>query len=381
MAWNRIGNFAALSLAFIFAACGGDSGSNASNDDVNSSTSTLLSAGDGNSVSSECSLGICNETVTSSASLEIDNAKYVFEYFENFMKGNAKGEKDGFIANKALSCQTAVGISNNQKMQEYQLKVVHNQLNNQQEILQEPVLEVFDSVQCLCNGTSWSIYVSSTNSFYYCDRNASGTWIWRPIQSGDGVAIRKDGLAYKTYVDNRDGNAYAIGLVWGKIWMLQDLRYDTGFDNYCYYSYNANNYADTSEVCELGRRYSEKAALGADGAYSNNGLPIQGICPQGWHVPDTSEWVASLNPEQSNKKNIHNYYYDELYGMLNHKTNWNEYRIVQSVWRWSSTYNEKHNFFYQASWGTVGNTYPSEFDPDPMIGIVGVRCLKNDDAW
>ena len=32
MAWNKIGNLAALSLALIFAACGGDSGSNASNE-------------------------------------------------------------------------------------------------------------------------------------------------------------------------------------------------------------------------------------------------------------------------------------------------------------------------------------------------------------
>ena len=344
MAWNRIGNFAALSLAFIFAACGGDSGSNASNDDVNSSTSTLLSAGDGNSVSSECSLGICNETAASSASLEIDNAKYVFEYFENYTKGSVKGAKSTIDGYEHLrSCSWVYG----------------------------------DSVRCLCDGASWSVYVSSTNTFYYCDQDASGTWIWRPIQSGDGVAIRKDGLAYKTYVDNRDGNTYAIGLVGGKIWMLQDLRFDTGYDNYCYYSYDANNYADTSEVCELGRRYSEKAALGIDDAYLNNGLPLQGVCPQGWHVPDTSEWVSTSN--MSNGVNITAYYDRELEEMLNHKTNWNNYRIKTSIFFWSSTYNEKFNFFYQAFWGWA--THSSEYDPDPMKDIVGIRCLKNDDVW
>ena len=40
MLWIKTCNIAALSLAFIFAACGGDSGSNASNDDVNSSVIT-----------------------------------------------------------------------------------------------------------------------------------------------------------------------------------------------------------------------------------------------------------------------------------------------------------------------------------------------------
>ena len=36
MAWCKIDNLAALTLALIYAACGGDSGSNASNDDMNS---------------------------------------------------------------------------------------------------------------------------------------------------------------------------------------------------------------------------------------------------------------------------------------------------------------------------------------------------------
>ena len=69
----------------------------------------------------------------------------------------------------------------------------------------------------------------------------------------------------------------------------------------------------------------------------------------------------------------------KLEEMLNHKTNWNNYRIKTSIFFWSSTYNEKFNFFYQAFWGWA--THSSEYDPDPMKDIVGIRCLKNDDVW
>ena len=42
MAWNRIGNVAALSLALIFIACGGDSGNNMSNDEPSSNASATF---------------------------------------------------------------------------------------------------------------------------------------------------------------------------------------------------------------------------------------------------------------------------------------------------------------------------------------------------
>ena len=379
MAWNKIGNLAALSLALIFAACGGDSSSNASNENSGESIQNeLINSNASNSWS---------EPAVSSASLEISDAKYVFEYFDNFMKGSAKGEKGTFIAEKVLYCQTMVGQNNNLKMQEYQLKVYHNQLNNQQEILQEPELDVYDSVSCLCGGVSWSVYLSSADAFFYCDRDVSGTWTWKPIQSGDGVAIRKDGLAYKTYIDDRDGNVYAIGLVGGRIWMLQDLRLNTGNDDYCYYSYNRNNVTangdatDAIDQCELGRRYSEKSALGIDGIYLNNGLPLQGACPQGWHIPDTSEWVSSSNLNQ-------HYYDSELFANLNYKTNWNEYEI-RSAWSyWSSTYDEEQKTFYTASWGKVWSLgdieihdYNNVLPADTTKFVVGVRCIKDDLVW
>lgn len=382
MAWNKIGYLAAFSLVLIFAACGGDTGSNVSNENGNSGESIQ------NEPINSSASNSWSESAVSSASLEISDVKYVFEYFDNFIKGSARGEKGTFIAEKVLYCQTMVGQNNNLKMQEYQLKVYHNQQNNQQEILQEPELDVYDSVGCLCGGASWSVYLSSADAFFYCDRDVSGIWIWKPIQSGDGVAIRKDGLAYKTYVDDRDGNVYAIGLVGGRIWMLQDLRLNTGNDDYCYYSYNRNNVTangdatDAIDQCELGRRYSEKSALGIDGIYLNNGLPLQGACPQGWHIPDTSEWVSSSD------QRIHNYYNSELSANLNYKTNWNEYEI-RSAWSyWSSTYDEKQNSFYTASWGRVWSLgdieihdYGEYLPADTIKHVVGVRCVKNDRVW
>ncbi len=86
----------------------------------------------------------------------------------------------------------------------------------------------------------------------------------------------------KSFLDSRDGQIYGYVTIGNQVWMTRNLSYDTG-SSYCLNS--------KAENCELyGRLYKWNDAMA--GAVSSNSNPsgVQGICPDGWHVPSNAEW-------------------------------------------------------------------------------------------
>lgn len=90
---------------------------------------------------------------------------------------------------------------------------------------------------------------------------------------------------YGELIDDRDGNIYKIVEIGSQTWMSENLRYaiDSSFciDRDC----GANEH--------YGRFYRYEYAIGLDGnSYSTDtlSLPIQGVCPDGWHIPAREEW-------------------------------------------------------------------------------------------
>ena len=94
--------------------------------------------------------------------------------------------------------------------------------------------------------------------------------------------------------DSRDGQTYRTIKIGEQIWMAQNLNYETA-DSYCY--------SDVASNCaEYGRLYTWAAAMDSAGTWSTNGkgcgdgrfcsptYPVRGVCPSGWHLPDTTEW-------------------------------------------------------------------------------------------
>jgi uncharacterized protein (TIGR02145 family) len=120
------------------------------------------------------------------------------------------------------------------------------------------------------------------------------------ITSEFGTA-RGDTLSFITcgsFTDERDGNQYYTTRIGEQTWMAQNLRFagdiqlataeeDTSsFVGYRYYPENAEN------VPTYGYLYNWTAAMnGAASGDETNPSRIQGICPNGWHLPSRPEFL------------------------------------------------------------------------------------------
>ena len=111
-------------------------------------------------------------------------------------------------------------------------------------------------------------------------------------------------LSYGTLSDI-DGNSYGTIEIGTQVWMAENLKvtnYPDGspitqisgetewnamtpdIQAYCWYN-NLTEYSDTS-----GALYTWAAAM--NGALSSDTIPsgVQGVCPDGWHIPSDAEW-------------------------------------------------------------------------------------------
>lgn len=78
------------------------------------------------------------------------------------------------------------------------------------------------------------------------------------------------------------GQTYSIIGIGYQCWMAENLNYQTG-NSWCYENNTAN--------CDVyGRLYDWETIM--NGESSSNSVPsgVQGICPDGWHLPSDEEW-------------------------------------------------------------------------------------------
>jgi len=101
--------------------------------------------------------------------------------------------------------------------------------------------------------------------------------------------------------DARDSSVYKVVKVGSQIWMAENLYYEYkvskwGADSVAYGVYR-NPDCDT-----CGLYYTWAAAMDSAGIWSTNGkgcgdgwtcsptYPVRGVCPEGWHLPNNTEW-------------------------------------------------------------------------------------------
>ena len=110
-----------------------------------------------------------------------------------------------------------------------------------------------------------------------------------------------------TMTDSRDGQTYRTVKIGTQTWMAENLNYAyTGVPyNYSGYTSDSTSWCyenDPANCAKYGRLYTWAAAMDSSGTWSTNGKgcgygsecsptgTIRGICPEGWHLPDTTEW-------------------------------------------------------------------------------------------
>ena len=97
-----------------------------------------------------------------------------------------------------------------------------------------------------------------------------------------------------TYINkltDASANEYNVVQIGEQCWMRENLRttkYADGADilaSNCYYPND-----DASNVATYGYLYNWSAVMNGASSSATNPSNVQGICPDGWHVPSTAEW-------------------------------------------------------------------------------------------
>ena len=103
------------------------------------------------------------------------------------------------------------------------------------------------------------------------------------LVSGIGINLVEDDSC-STLVDSRDGNEYNTVKIGDQCWMAENLSYDTpGNDDF---PYNG----DSDNLQTYGRLYDWNTIMNGANASESNPSGVQGICPNGWHIPSKEEF-------------------------------------------------------------------------------------------
>lgn len=149
-------------------------------------------------------------------------------------------------------------------------------------------------------------------------------------------------IDYGEFIDSRDGQYYKTVQIGNQVWMAENMNYDYG-DNACY--------NDSLIYCA-----KDKKRHGRFYPYST----AKTICPNGWHLPDTSEWntlfryVKSPGPLLRSKKGWNDttgvYNYSDYFKNCNYFVN----ESYLSMKAFSDTLNASEPDAFGFSWQPAG---------------------------
>lgn len=212
-------------------------------------------------------------------------------------------------------------------------------------------------------------------------------------------------ITYGTLTDSRDGKKYKTVKIGSQTWMAENLNFA---DSVAVPSLKGKSwcYDNKAENCAVtGRLYTWAAAIDSvklatdadnpqDCGYGKNcKLPasVQGICPKGWHLPNTLEWNTLISA-MGGKKTAGSAFKSQTgwYGSGNgtdslgfsalpaglRDLNGNFYDVGNSAYIWSSTLLSSHEAAYMNLY--YGHKSALQNSDYSYVGF-SVRCLQNSD--
>ncbi|WP_173384119.1 FISUMP domain-containing protein [Fibrobacter succinogenes] len=220
-----------------------------------------------------------------------------------FSQGSVNPEKNGFNDLGEAAFMWVAQLSGNRRQYYFLIRgwdstaVVNNYYDH----------EVYNSVRCVKGAGSvpgsWSVSSSSVQSSSSMSSSSSSELFDWTLPKETYLNPEID---YDTIIDSRDGKVYKTVKIGEQTWMAENLNFDPGqggpdgakYDwSWCY-----NNEPQNCDVA--GRLYTWAAAIDSVKLANDADNPlvcgmgksgtfwttVQGICPEGWHLPSTREW-------------------------------------------------------------------------------------------
>ncbi|MDR1759608.1 MAG: hypothetical protein LBR60_03670 [Fibrobacter sp.] len=169
------------------------------------------------------------------------------------------------------------------------------------------------------------------------------------------------------FIDTRDNKSYKYTEIGTQTWMSENLNYvpETG-NSWCYGADSAN--CDT-----YGRLYDWDTAMEGAASSAANPSGVQGICPDGWHLPSHAEWSAlgtfvgyngTALKSKTGWDGTDDYGFDALPNILD----------VSSGYWWSAT-TEDYVYYGAYGWNVSSGSLGSYIDS--KSSTYAVRCVKD----
>jgi len=119
------------------------------------------------------------------------------------------------------------------------------------------------------------------------------------------VALNTEGAGWDAAIqDSRDSQIYQYKTIGTQVWMTENLAYlpsvvgpGTGSNSTAYYYVYGYDGTDvdaakaTSNYTTYGVLYNWPAAMAGAASSDANPSGVQGVCPDGWHLPSDAEWT------------------------------------------------------------------------------------------
>ena len=148
------------------------------------------------------------------------------------------------------------------------------------------------SVRCIKNlGSSTNAQIfSSSSGIQEAKVMPSGTYDCSIYKCNPTDYLNQDFLdagKYGEILDMLDSQVYKTIQIGNQVWMAQNLNNRLGSISMCFGSENSK----VNGVCIYGTAYDWWDAMRfKDERWFSFYYPIKGACPQGWHLPNNSEW-------------------------------------------------------------------------------------------
>ena len=131
---------------------------------------------------------------------------------------------------------------------------------------------------------------------YVCSDTA---WRQENVYNLDKSSFFASDVDYGSLTDERDGQVYKTVKIGTQVWMAENLNYADSLKDVVLQDGASFCYDYDDDNCAVGGRfYRWAAAMGLLSKYNNykadetllKSSNHRGLCPEGWHIPDTTEW-------------------------------------------------------------------------------------------